>query len=519
MKNVIYITALLILITVSAIPLQGKGGSAGAAVDRRIEYRPASPRVGQQVTFESINFITQSVDWNFGDGTVIPGGNRTVRHRFQAPGTYTVSAKDTPIDHIPVTTVITISPDDRDITVSPAVARVGETVAVTAHNFRAVSSHWDFGDGTQRVGGHTETHRYVRTGIFTITAREDDDEFPGEFTTRVTVVGIDDQVRLETVEILLDNGRQYKVVPKNSKDLRALLRMKLDGTGTLSGYWIVDGQPFEFFNRMVNAGELKEIYTNTFPGLPTMDAGLHTVTLQLTQPADLAVTFPTLKYFVLPREIRVEITGPPDRFVAKEDEIPTFSWKKTEGAAVYRIAFSNALYPLLSDEFDLEWHDAGAGSDYSPGVTIWKNIKRNRWTYWSVRALDSEGKMVAASDVHEIKVVIAAAEINIKKVTDLEGREIGIAGGDRDRVRSTADSILVHGSIKYMGDSEYIVLRVYVDNRLTDQLLFRDVKKDREIDFETFLPHRKPGSRVLFNLLKTSSPAVIIGIKEFILKK
>jgi hypothetical protein len=511
MRNAIFIIALLIIIPVLTIPVPGQD------VDRRIQYRPASPRVGQRVTFESIGFITQSVDWDFGDGTKVPGGNRTVRHRYQAAGTYTVSARDTPIAHIPVTTVITILEENRYIEASPTKVGIDETVTVTAYNFRGAFIQWDFDDGTQRLDGHTVTHRYRRTGNYTITAREDCDDCPGTFTAGVIVTGIDDRVELETAEILLDNGKQYKVVPRNSKNIQAVLRMKMNGTGTLSGYWLVDDQPFEFFTQKVIEGELKEIYTGRSPGLPTIDPGIHTITLELTKPADLQVSFPVLKYFVLPGEMTLETLAPPDRFVAKEDEIPTFSWKETRGAASYQVAFANSLFPFLSDAFALTWNDAGTGLNYTPGGAVWNTVKRNRWTYWQVRALDDEGKVAAQSDIREIKVVIAAAQITINKVTDLEGREIKIAGANR--IHAKTGSILVQGSIRCMGDSEFIVLRVYVDNKLADQLLFRDVGKNRECYFETFVPNWKKTSRVVFNVLKTSSPAVIVGIKELILKK
>lgn len=510
MRNTLFniVLVLSVLAPVLAQPLQGQ---------RYIQYRPESPRVGQKVTFEAKDFLTQSVDWNFGDGTAIPGGNRTAVHRFQSPGTYTVSAKDTPLDHAPVTVIINIMPENRYIEVSPTNAGLEQPVTVTAYNFRGALIRWDFGDGTQRTGSHTETYTYRRTGVYTITAMEDCDDCPEEFTAEVTVVGIDDRVDLELAEVMLDNGKFYKVVAKDSKNIQAVLRMKLAGTGTISGYWLVDDQPFDFFTRKVSEGELTEIYTGKSPGLPTMDPGIHTITLQLTKPEDVQVTFPVLRYFVLPGAETMELQTPVESFVAKEDKIPGFSWKKVKRAASYQVAFSNSFFPFVSDAFPLNWIDVGPSLSYSPDSAIWNGIKRNTWTYWQVRALDSGGKVAALSDVREIKVVIAQADINIKKVTDLEGREVKIA--DKNRVRSAADSLLVHGSIRYMGDSEFIVLRVYVDDKLKDQLLFRDVKKGREMAFETFVPNWKAESRVVFNVLKTSSPAVIVGIKEFILKR
>lgn len=352
-----------------------------------------------------------------------------------------------------------------------------------------------------------------RDGLGTEPANRD----PGQLTHQV--FGEDNEARLtvEIAEITFDNGKYYKVVPINSKEIRAILRMKMNGTGIAAGYWEVDEQPFEFFSEMVNQGELKEISTSPIPGFPVTEPGLHTVTLVLTKPGGNGLTFPTLKYYVLPEEIPVEILAPADQFVAKEDEVPEFSWKEAQDSSTYQIGFCNYLYPLLSSGYGFKWIDVGKDLKYTPGPETWAGIKRNQWTYWKVRALDTDNNVMAESEIREIKVVTAGTEINIDKVTDLEGREIYIADGNR--IQAKTDSILVHGSFQYRGDSEYIVLRVYVDNKLTDQLVFRDVKKDRLCYFETFIPNWEKTGQVVFNLLKTSSPSVIIGIKELILKK
>jgi hypothetical protein len=224
-----------------------------------------------------------------------------------------------------------------------------------------------------------------------------------------------------------------------------------------------------------------------------------------------------LKYFVLPHENILETLTPPDGFIAKEKEIPEFSWKEPRGASKYQIAFSNYLYPIINEALGLRWINVGTALKYTPGEETWNRIKRNRWTYWKVRALDTGGNIVAESDVQDIKVVVATANINIQKAADLEGNEIAIINGSS--IDTTKDDILVQGSIQYLGNSPYLVLRVYVDNQLTDQLLFRDVKKNEVRYFETSIPNKKRKSRVFFKVLKTSSPAVIIGIKGLILKK
>lgn len=485
--------------------------------NRQIIYQPTSPRVDQPAYFQTREFITDSIDWNFGDGTMVTGGSTAMTHRFMTQGTFTVSAKDSTINHTPVTTVITILPENRYIVVSPPEIRTNETVTVTAFNFRGDYVLWNFGDGTLLSGLHSETHQYTRAGTYTIFARDENGESQVSFTARVIVRGIDDQVNLEIAEIRLDNGKYYKVVPKNSKNIRAMLRMKMRGTGIVSGYWLVDGHPFEFFNEVAYQGQIKEIHTRQVPGLPVIDPGIHTITLRLTRPAEIPVTFPILKYFVLPHENILKTLTPPDGFIAKEKEIPEFSWEEPKGASKYQIVFANYLYSIMNETFGLRWINVGTALKYTPDEETWNRIKRNRWTYWKVRALDTGGNIVAESDVQDIKVVVATANINIQKAADLEGNEIAIINGSS--INTTSDDILVQGSIQYLGNSPYLVLRVYVDNRLTDQLLFRDVKKNEVRYFETSIPNKKKKSSIFFKVLKTSSPAVIVGIKGLILKK
>jgi len=484
--------------------------------NRSINLWPRSPRVDQLMSFEAWNFITNSIDWNLGDGTIITGAAATVTHRYQNPGTYTVSAKDSSINHTPVTVTFSVADENRYITVSPPEVRTNETVTAMAFNFRGDFIWWDFGDGTQRSGGYSETHRYSRAGTYTISARDENGESQKRFTQQVIVRGINDQVNLEIAEIRLDNGKYYKIVPKNSKNTRALLRMKMRGTGIIAGNWLIDGRPFEFFSEVANQGEVKVIYTRQVPGLPTIDPGIHTVTLRLTRPENILVTFPVLKYFVLPHENIIKTLTPPDGFVAKEKEIPEFSWEEPRGASKYQVAFTNYLYTFMGEGAGLRWIDVGTKLKYTPGLETWNQISRNRWTYWKVRALDTNNSVVAESDIHDIKVVIATAEISVDKVTDLEGNEIAIGGSG---VTTRTDDLLVHGSIEYKGNSQYLVLRVYVDNELMDQLLFRDVKKNEKRYFETSIPNKKKISRIQFKVLKTSSPAVIVGIKGLILKR
>lgn len=496
---------------VAAVSLQINIGQPA----RSIQYTPMSPREDQPVYFEAINFLqTSNIQWNYGDGTQEVNGTMPV-HRFQQAGTMTVSAVDGSLTHSPVTAVVTVLPENRFISVSAPEVRINQLVTATAQNFRGDLILWNWGDGTQETGGHEVTHTYAQPGVFTISARDENGESTRSFTSVVTVRGIDDEVMVEVAEIRLDNGKYYRVVPRKTRSLYAVLLMRMRGTGIVSGKWIVDGQPYEFFNELAVQGQLKEIRTREIPGLPVLDPGLHTITLELTRPAELNVRFPVLKYFVLPYENIVELQTPANEFVAKEKEIPEFSWLRATGASKYEVALSSHLYSVVYNTKDLQWHDAGAELSFTPTPEAWDRLRRNRWSYWKVRALDSAGQPVAESDVREIKVIVATAEIKLSQVTDLQGQPLELSQGT---VNTRAEHLLVKGSLKYAANAEFLVLRVYSGESMTDQLVFRNVKKGELRTFETSVPNDGE-SRVLFQLLKTSSPAVVVGLYNLRLKR
>ena len=498
---------------------------------RMINFAPAAPRVDQEVAIQAVNFSSSSIDWNFGDGTPISTYSAAVAHRYQNPGTFTISAREHGMDLAPVTRPITILPENRTLVLSATEARIDEPVTITALNFRGPQVLWDFGDGSTVAarpaaaasgrpgavsGPVTVTHAYKLPGNYTISARDENGASSKVFTTAVRILGISDQVNLEIAEIALDNGKYYKVVPKNSKAIRAQLRMKMRGTGIVSGFWIVDGQPFHFFNETAFQGQVKTIFTPEIPGLPVFDPGMHTITVQLTRPENEPVLFPTLRYFVLPYENVIAVLAPKDGAIIKEDETTAFSWERILGGSYYHIAFSNSLFPLLRNDPIVKWRECPERTRYTPDEEAWGAVLRNQWTYWKVRAVDSTGNVVAESGIQEMKVIVPGAKVGVRKITDMDGRTIPIGSGF---TASRAEQLMIHGNLTYPAEAEYLILRVYSGEDMVDQLLFRDIRKDELRRFETSVPNRDPESVVTFQVLKSSSPSVLVGYEELRLKK
>ncbi len=497
---------------------------------RQIVYTPELPRADEEVLFQAANFRIGVIDWNFGDGTPTQTYSAAVAHRYQNPGTFLVSAIEHGYTNLaPATRAVTILPDNRSLSLSSHEVRVSEELTVTAVNFRGPLVQWDFGDGSTASapvpvaaapgvfpGPLVMTHAYGRAGNYKITARDENGNSAKTFTAAVRVLGISDSVALEAAEITLDNGKYYQVVPRNSRAIRARLKLKMRGTGIVSGYWIVDGQPSYFFNETAYQGQVKTIPTPEVPGLPTFDPGMHTITLQLTRPSIAVAVFPTLRYFVLPYENIIALLGPNDGAVLKEDEAASFSWERALGGSRYQIAFSGSLFPLLRADADLAWRECPEGTRYAPDPETWRAIGRDRWTFWKVRAVDSAGAVVAESGIREMKVIVPGARISIRRISDMDGRDIAAGPGE---VAARADRLLVHGTLTYPAAAEYLVLRVYAGGELVDQLLFRDVRQGEERAFETSVANPEGGSRVSFEVLKSSSPSVLVGYEELRLRR
>ena len=496
-----------------------------AAIVAQINFSPASPRVEDLVTFSVINMTGNLFNWNFGDGTTLATTVPQVSYRYLNEGTYTVSvsASNAAVGRkaASASRAITILADNRRIEAWAKEPRPGKAVTFRAFHFKYPSIRWDFGDGSAQVtAGKEVTHEFKRAGTFIIQAREAGFASQKVFQTELTVVGITDEVNVDVMEIVFDNGKYYSIIPKNFDRFTATLRMKMRGTGIVSGYWVVDGREFEYFSEVVHQGELAAIKTRSVPGLPTIIAGMHTVTVRLTRPApaDLALqnALPVLKYVVLPYENTIALSNPKDGFITRDRTLPQFTWEKASGASVYEIAFSNNLFPLFEKAQTVKWHANDKKTDFVPSAELWDTLARNQWTYWQVRALTGTGQVIAESPIQEFKIILASADITLNRLQDLDGREITMVG---DHAESRAENVMVRGEVTFAGKAKFLVLRVFIADELVDQLLFRDMSENEKRPFETVLPNLKPSSRIVFQALSSNSPSVVIGIQEFVLNK
>jgi len=288
--------SLLILLFIALIVLP-----AAAA----ITYSPSNPNREQEVSFRLIGQVgaIPGVEWEFRDGTVVIGGSTTV-HTYIHARVYTVKAVYV-AGAVPIieTVNITIS-ENRKIDFNPRPARLGVPVVFQARNFLSESVVWDFGDGTPMVQGAAEIfHAYGAPGLYVVTVSEWRDGRWIDVSVSVEVLsdqGSRAKFNISYINLSFEEGKPYAVVVKGAQGVAAIAGMKFEGTGIFYGQWKVDGHVFRTTSRTLNFAEDIQIESGE-PGLPTLEPGIHEVTLDVLQP-NMEYKIPSLHYFVIAGE-------------------------------------------------------------------------------------------------------------------------------------------------------------------------------------------------------------------------
>lgn len=138
-------------------------------------FSPTSPAVNQEVFFNASASRPENGNyaWNFGDGDT--GSGVTPVHRFDAPGTYTVTLTVTNDvgQSATATRTVTVSATSGQVTASfvfsPTIPGVEQEVFFDASASRPTTAtlNWNFGDGRTGVGV-SPTHRYTLAGTYTV---------------------------------------------------------------------------------------------------------------------------------------------------------------------------------------------------------------------------------------------------------------------------------------------------------------------------------------------------------------
>lgn len=156
------------------------GAAAESALKTSVAVQPdirqvnlsGSPEIfeGSEIDFEGRNFNAANLKWDFGDGTVEPGGSKR-SHRYLRPGNFIVKVVEADAaNNLPLVKRVQVLGDNRSLVLKSSQVFTNSEFEIEAQNFLGGSVSWDFGDGPVVTGPRLMKHRYNRTGQFRIRA-------------------------------------------------------------------------------------------------------------------------------------------------------------------------------------------------------------------------------------------------------------------------------------------------------------------------------------------------------------
>jgi PKD repeat protein len=483
--------------SVSASWLGGSDNGIITIVERRfIEFSPPSPRVKEEITFYARNFLSNAVVWNFGDGTVFAGPT-TAKHSYSKPGTYIVRAYENGGTSISASASIVVYPA-ASIAFSPADPRPGQPVTFNAlYFFSTTLIRWDFGDGT--VENDTTppsiTHSYSNPGAYAVRA------YDGGATTPTA-----------TLFVQVWPPRAIVYSPSQVRT-GGLVTFRGQNFLSESIQWnFGDGSP------PVQGG--KEI-SHTY-----QSAGMFTVTA-----ADLSGGLPvpvSVSLVVYPSQ------GPRAKFSV------SFIQLRFDDGTNYKVVPKNFAPLKALAEIKYE----GTGNFYAQwmvdGVPF--RMVSQSLAFAQQIVLDSgeiPGLPTIIPGIHDVTLniiqpqvefvvpviryfvtakegVAALADLSVSGATRLDQAEIVVAA---DSVEApSGDYFLLQGLIKNQSRVllPFVLLRVYLEDKLIDERLVRDLKPDEERPFESSVYNNssEPKNIYLFLYDIAQKPSRLLFIKE-----
>lgn len=280
---------------------------------RNITYTPSNPKPNQAVTFKANSFLSPSIKWNFGDGTIKFNGSSVEIHKYQKPGTYIVRAMDfNGTSCCPVTTTVSVgvAPDIKKITYNPMPATTKREITFMATNFTSTCVKWVFGDGTVAADGKPlQTHVYKKTGTYTVTAFDNCGSDPSPVSVVLTVMphkGPGAPFSISFIQLRFADGKSYCQVSRDDNSLEAFADIKYEGTGIFQVQWLVDDKPFRIESRTFPFARQDTITSGKNPPLPTQVPGIHELSLNIIQPK-VEFKIPRIRYFVTPGELEKKV--------------------------------------------------------------------------------------------------------------------------------------------------------------------------------------------------------------------
>lgn len=388
---------------VRAVDFAGRDGKAIERLlqvdsDPRLIQLPAEIIAGEKVAMRLQNAGPGSFTWRFSDGESRSGAELRDK-AFRSPGPHTITVVDPSGKLPPLERAVQVVPDVRALRISSEFALPKESVTFTAAGFRGPGVRWDFGDGTVKEnGGLSEAHAYADLGRFRAKAVDFNGASSKEFAVDVVVADLAPGFEVTTLEFAFDNGKYYRVIPKNGPAPAIQLRVKAKGRGVLSGQFLLDGASIGLFQLPLPENQAAVLPRAQMPALPAIDLGLHELTLKFTN-YSFNRRIPIVKYFVTTAGA-IQIVSP-----AIDARVPArgpveLGWAYARKKARFEVAVSAVPLQFLDDR-QIEWKPASgaAGHRFDPSA-----YKPGDWIYWQVRLVGDTGTVLTTSEIAAFKL-------------------------------------------------------------------------------------------------------------------
>jgi PKD repeat protein len=383
---------------VRAVDFSGRDGKAIERLlqvdnDPRLVLLPAEIIAGEKILMRLQNAGPGSFTWRFSDGDS-RGGAELRDKAFRSPGPHTLTVLDPSGKLPPLEKALQVVPDVRALKSSTEFALPKEGVTFTAAGFRGPGVRWDFGDGTVKEGGAlSETHAYADLGRFRVKAVDFNGASSKEFAVDVVVADLAPGFEVTTLEFAFDNGKYYRVIPKNGPAPACQLRVKAKGRGVLSGHFLLDGASIGLFQLVLAENQAATLPRAQLPALPAIDLGLHELTLKFSN-YSFNRRIPIIKYFVTTAGAIRVVSPPLDARVPAGGPIE-LAWAFDRKKARFEVAVSAVPLQFLDDR-QIEWKPASGASGHRVDPAA---FKPGDWVYWQVRLVGDTGVVLTTSEI------------------------------------------------------------------------------------------------------------------------
>jgi PKD repeat protein len=170
----------------------GGGGGGGTTLTAAFTFTPATPNVGEAVSFNGSSSVGSPTifSWDFGDGQTSSGNSATVNHTYASGGNFTVKLEvgkqgagcPFGVCSATINKVVTVNGGPPPLVASfdtsasctsdfagvRCAAEVGQAVTFTSTTANATSHSWSFGDAGTASGAQA-SHTWTQNGTFVVT--------------------------------------------------------------------------------------------------------------------------------------------------------------------------------------------------------------------------------------------------------------------------------------------------------------------------------------------------------------